>query len=82
MNSPTIAVDLAKNVFQIAVSHRPGKVAESCRLTRTQFLPFFAERQPARVILEACGTAHFWGRRLVELGHEPVLLPPMPCCPT
>jgi transposase len=76
MNSTTIAVDLAKSVFQIAVSHHPGKVAESHRLTRGQFLPFFAERQPARVVMEACGTAHYWGRRLAELGHEPVLLPP------
>jgi transposase len=76
MNSTTIAVDLAKSVFQIAVSRHPGKVAESHRLTREKFLPFFAERQPARVVLEACGTAHYWGRRLAELGHQPVLLPP------
>jgi len=76
MNSTTIGVDLAKSVFQIAVSRHPGKVAESHRLTREKFLPFFAERQPARVVLEACGTAHYWGRRLAELGHQPVLLPP------
>jgi transposase len=76
MNSTTIAVDLAKNVFQIAVSRHPGKVAESHRLTRAQFLPFFAQHQPVRVVMEACGSAHYWGRRLAELGHKPVLLPP------
>jgi transposase len=76
MKSTTIAVDLAKNVFQIAVSHRPGKVAESHRLSRSQFLRFFAERQPALVLLEACGTAHFWGRKLQEFGHQVLLLPP------
>jgi transposase len=72
----TIAVDLAKSVFQIAVSQHPGKVSESHRLTRGQFLPFFAERQPALVVLEACGTAHFWARELQALGHQVELLPP------
>lgn len=76
MKSTTIAVDLAKNVFQVAVSRHPGKVAESHRLSRAQFLGFFAERQPAVVLLEACGTAHFWGRKLRELGHQVLLLPP------
>lgn len=72
----TIAVDLAKSVFQIAVSQHPGKVSESHRLTRGQFLPFFAERQPALVVLEACGTAHFWAREIQALGHQVELLPP------
>lgn len=76
MNSTTIAVDLAKSVFQIAVSRHPGKVAESHRLSRAQFVSFFAERQPAVVVMEACGTAHFWGRQLASFGHQPVLLPP------
>jgi transposase len=76
MQSTTIAVDLAKSVFQIAVSRRPGKVSESHRLTRSQFLRFFAERQPALVVLEACGSAHFWARQLQALGHRVRLLPP------
>jgi transposase len=76
MHSTTIAVDLAKSVFQIAVSYHPGKVAESHRLSREKFLLFFAERKPSRVVMEACGMAHFWGRQLAALGHQPVLLPP------
>jgi transposase len=76
MKSTTIAVDLAKNVFQVAVSRHPGKVAESHRLSRVKFLRFFAERKPAVVVLEACGTAHFWGRKLQSLGHDVRLLPP------
>lgn len=76
MQSTTIAVDLAKNVFEIAVSRRPGKVAERHRLSRAKFLEFFAERQPAVILLEATGSAHHWGRQLQELGHQPLLLPP------
>jgi len=75
-STTTIAVDLAKSVFQIAVSQQPGKVSESHRLTRGRFLRFFAERQPALVVLEACGTAHFWAREIQALGHQVRLLPP------
>lgn len=76
MKSTTISVDLAKNVFQVAVSRHPGKVAESHRLSRKEFLPFFAKRKPALVVLEACGSAHFWARQLQGCGHEVLLLPP------
>jgi transposase len=72
----TIAVDLAKSVFEIAVSAHPGVVRERQRLSRSRFLEFFAERQKATVILEACGTAHHWGRKIESLGHKVVLLPP------
>lgn len=72
----TIAVDLAKNVFEIALSRHPGKVTERHRLSRARLLRFFAERQPTAVLLEACGSAHFWARELQKLGHRVVLLPP------
>lgn len=76
----TIAVDIAKSVFEIAVSETPGKVSARHRLTRKQFLPFF-RRAPATVILEACGSAHHWGRQITELGHQVRLLPPHQCRP-
>ena len=47
METTTIAVDLAKNVFEIAVSKEPGIVDERKRLSRSRFLSFFAERKPA-----------------------------------
>jgi transposase len=76
MKHTTIAVDLAKTIFEIAVSDRPGHVTRSLRLSRSRFLRFFAEHGPATVVLEACGTAHYWGRHLRKLGHQVVLLPP------
>lgn len=76
MDTTTIAVDLAKSVFQIAVSNHPGHVSEKHRLSRARFLRFFAQRQPATVILEACSSAHHWARQLENLGHSVVLLPP------
>ena len=76
MHSTTIAVDLAKSVFEVAVSQRPGKVTERHRLSRGQFSRFLAEQAPATVVMEACGTAHFWGREAGARGHRVVLLPP------
>jgi transposase len=37
---------------------------------------FFANRPPAVVLMEACGSAHHWGRELLKLGHDVRLLPP------
>ncbi|HEY3175173.1 MAG TPA: IS110 family transposase [Candidatus Polarisedimenticolia bacterium] len=75
MNDTTIAVDLAKSVFEVAVSEHEGHVSERHRLTRAQFLKFFAQRQPATILLEACGSSHHWGRQLQALGHSVRLLP-------
>jgi transposase len=76
MQHTTIAVDIAKSVFEIAVSEQPGRVSERHRLSRARFLNFFAERQPATVLMEACGSAHHWARQIRGLGHRVQLLPP------
>jgi transposase len=75
MEHTTIAVDLAKSVFQVAVSHRPGRVDDERRLTRERFLTFFAQQPPATVIFEACGSAHYRARQLQPFGHTVRLLP-------
>jgi transposase len=75
-----VAVDIAKSVFEVAVSPRAGRVSDRRRLSRAQLLRWFARRRPCRVLLEACGSAHFWARQLERLGHRPVLLPPHHVC--
>jgi transposase len=45
-------------------------------LTRSQVLPFFAEQPTCVVAMEACGSAHEWGRAIQELGHDVRLIPP------
>ena len=71
-----IAVDVAKSVFEIGVSDHPGHVCRRERLRREQFLPFFLAYPGAKVVMEACGSAHHWGRELQNRGHQVVLLPP------
>ena len=76
MQRTTIAVDLAKAVFEVAISQKPGRVSQRHRLSRNQFARFLTQQPPATVLMEACGTAHHWGRQASSLGHQVVLLPP------
>lgn len=76
MKRTTIAIDLAKSVFEVAVSDRPGRVAERHRLSRSRLLPFLAAKSPATVLLEACGSSHYWAREIQRFDHRVLLLPP------
>jgi transposase len=60
MQDTLVGVDIAKAVFQLAVSSRSGRFDGQSRLRRDQVLPFFAQLPAAIVIMEACGSAHFW----------------------
>ena len=75
MSKLTIAVDLAKNVFEIAVAKPSGKIIERKRLTRPQFERFWQTKEPCSVVMEACGSAHHWARQLIARGFEVRLLP-------
>ena len=76
MYPTTIAVDLAKAVFQVSVANDRGRILERHRLTRRQFERFIVEAPTAHFVVEACATAHPWGRQLLSLGHSVSLLPP------
>src|SRR4029450_12348507 len=44
---------------------------------RAQLLSFLAGHPRAVVAMEACATAHGWGRAIQEVGHEVRLIPPI-----
>lgn len=71
----TVAVDLAKSVFQIAIADAHWKVIKQLRLTRSQFERWFHNHDVGLVIMEACGSAHYWGCWLNGLGIEVKLRP-------
>jgi hypothetical protein len=75
MNATTAAIDLAKNVFQVALADSDFRVLEQHRLTRAQFERFFDNRSVTRVVMEACGSAHHWGRVFGARGIDVMLLP-------
>lgn len=76
MKTTTFGLDLAKRVFQLHwVEADTGEVKRR-QLKREQMVKFFTQRPAAVVAMEACGSAHYWGRKLIELGHEVRLIAP------
>jgi Transposase len=71
-----VGLDLKKRVFQVHAVEAKGEIVVARKLTRSQLIPFFAELPPCVVAMEACSSAHHWGRALMELGHEVRLNPP------
>ena len=72
----TIGLDLAKRVFQVHGVDAAGAVVLRRQLKRRQMVPFFTKLPSCLIGMEACGTAHHWGRTLRALGHEVRLIPP------
>src|SRR5436190_14120360 len=75
MNATTVAVDVAKNVFELVIGDAQWRVVGSARLTRGQFERWFDNRKVDLVVMEACGSAHHWARTLRARGIEVRLLP-------
>ena len=76
MDATTVAIDLAKDVFQIAVRDATGRIVERRRLTRPRFAAFVEVLPPGTtVVMETCGSAHYWGRRCQARGAVVRLLP-------
>jgi len=75
MQITTIGFDLAKNVFQVHGIDATEKVVIRKPLRRGQVIKFFAGLSPCLVGMEACASAHYWGRELTRLGHEVRLMP-------
>jgi transposase len=75
MQITTIGLDLAKSVFQVHGVDGAGNVVVTKQLRRGQLLGFFEKLQPCVVGMEACATAHHWGRELTKLGHIVRLMP-------
>src|SRR6202167_6586277 len=72
----TIGLDIAKAVFQVHGVDGEGADAIRKRISRAKMLEFFTELPPCLVGIEACPSAHHWGRELQILGHTVKLMPP------
>jgi transposase len=74
MNATTYGLDVAKRVFQIYwVDADTGEIVNR-RFGRDDLIQYLSQRPPGRVALEACGSAHWWARKIKALGHDVVLL--------
>src|SRR5919106_6923524 len=72
----TVGLDLAKYIFQLHGADRAGAVVFRQKLRRGQLLAFLATLPPCTVAMEACGSAHYWGREIAKLGHTVRLIAP------
>ena len=69
MKMTTIAIDLAKNLFQLHGVNEFGKTVLKKQLRRDQMMKFFVNLPACLIGMEACASAHPWARKLTRLGH-------------
>src|SRR4051812_48560269 len=72
----TVGLDLAKYIFQLHGANSAGAVVFRKKLRRGQLLAFLATLPPCTGALEACASAHDWGREIAKLGHTVTLIAP------
>jgi len=76
MKIKTIGIDLSKNVFQVHGVDECGKAVLRKQLKSKDVGTYFANLEPCLIGLEACGSAHYWARKLTALGHSLRLMAP------
>ena len=72
-----IGIDLAKRSFQLHGARADGSVAFRRKVSREKLLYFLAVLPRCVVAMEACASAHHWGREIMQLGHDVRLIPPI-----
>ena len=76
MRITTLGIDLAKSVFQLHGVDARGRAVLSRRVKRHQLLDAVANLPVCVIGMEACGSAHHWGRAFEQLGHTVKLMSP------
>ena len=72
-----IGIDLAKRSFQLHGARADGSIVFRKTLRRGKVLTFLAAQPRCVVAMEACGSAHYWGREIAALGHDVRLIAPI-----
>lgn len=70
IESNVIAIDLAKNVFQVCKLSARGKVIWNKQVTRSKLIQLLVKERPSLVAMESCGGTHFWARYAKTYGHR------------
>lgn len=74
MNVTTYGLDIAKRVFQLYWVETVTGEINNRKFSKQELLEFMACRKAGLIALEACGSAHWWRRKLMSLGHEVKLI--------
>jgi transposase len=76
MKVTTVGIDLAKNVFQLHGVNEAGRPVIKKQLRRDQVTEFFINLPACLIGMEACGSTHYWARKLEGFGHAVKLIAP------
>jgi transposase len=77
MNNVTLlAVDLAKNVFQLYGADACGNALFNKSVKRDKLPQVIANLKPCNIYTEGCGSANYWGREFQKYGHQVKILNP------
>ncbi|SAL88791.1 transposase [Caballeronia arvi] len=69
MSVALLSIDLAKNIFQLHGVDERGHQVLSRRVSRNKLLEAVVCLPCCRIVMEACGGAHYWARRFSAMGH-------------
>jgi transposase len=70
MEVTTLGIDVGKNSFHLVGLDQHGKLVLRKKATRANLVEFLANFPACRIGMEACASAQYWARRLLELGHD------------
>ncbi len=74
-NIKLVSIDLAKSVFQLCVFNLDNSIQINKKVSRKVLGEEVARLQPTTIIMEACYSSHYWGRRFESYGHIVKLVP-------
>jgi transposase len=76
MEIDILSIDLAKRVFHLHGADGRGRVQHRSKVSRAALLSVVQELRPRVIAMEACSSAHHWGRCFQEMGLEVRLISP------
>ncbi len=65
-----LAIDLAKNSFQVCGVRSDGVVVFNRAVSRGRLVQLLSDQSPCVIAMEACATSHHWGRVAMAHGHD------------
>jgi transposase len=70
----TVGVDLAKEVIVVCATDTVGNIVLVRQFSFQGFGAWAGKLPPCTFAMEACGSAHYWARRLAQQGHTARLM--------
>jgi transposase len=71
-----LAIDIAKNIFQLHGIDQSGNIVLRRRLKREKLSELIINLETCTIAMEACGGSNYWARKFVALGHKVKLISP------